>query len=88
MEALKKIGIWFFSLVFVAFIIYRSLDGWIINPPKPVLVKQGTRLFVEEPTSPFMHYLFGSVYIREARENVETGRFEFQKNGQWQQVPD
>jgi hypothetical protein len=88
MEALKKIGTWFFVLVFVAFIIYRNLDGWLINPPKPVLVKQGTRLIVEEPTSPFMHYLFGSVYIREARENAETGKYEFQKGGKWYPIPD
>jgi hypothetical protein len=83
MEILKKVGTWLFALVFLAFIIYRNLDGWLINPPKPVLVKQNTRLFVEEPTSPFMHYLFGSVYIREARKNPETGKYEFEKDGQW-----
>jgi hypothetical protein len=86
MDVLKKIGTWIFAIGFLALIIIKNLDGWIINPPKPVLVKQGSKVVVEEPTSPFMHYLFGSVYIREARENLETGKYEYQKDGKWYQI--
>ncbi len=88
MDALKKIGTWIFALGFLAFIIYRNLDGWFINPPKPEVVMMDGKMWVLEPDNNFMHYMFGSSRLREARENPATGQIEYEKGGQWYKVPE
>ena len=83
MDVLKKIGTAIVTAIAVAVIGYKFCDGWLINPPKPRVFESDGKLWAAEPSSAFMHYLFGSEILRSARKNSTTGQYEFKKNGQW-----
>ncbi|MBU6183472.1 MAG: hypothetical protein KGR46_11770 [Verrucomicrobia bacterium] len=83
MEFLKKIGGWILVPIAVIVIGYNFANGWLINPPQPRVFKDEEKLWVAEPSSPFLHYLFGFETLREARLNPSTGHYEFQKDGRW-----
>lgn len=83
MGVLKKIGSWIAASIAVIVIAYNFFNGWLINSPQPRLYEDRGKLWVAEPSSPFMHYLFGSEITREARQNPSTGQYEFKKDGLW-----
>lgn len=87
MDALKKIGASLAGLILVILVAYNFFDGWFINPPQPRVFKSEGKLWVAEPSSAFMHYLFGSEILREAHRNPSTGHYEFEKDGRWIAVP-
>ncbi len=88
MELLKKIGTWILAIGLLGVIVYRSLDGWIINPAKPEAVILDGKLWVSEPENNFMHYFFGSSRLREARQDLITGGIEYEKDGRWYKLAD
>lgn len=87
MELLKKIGAWIVGAIAVVVIAYNFCNGWLINLPQPRVFKDEGKLWVAEPSSAFMHYIFGSEVLREARWNPLTNHYEFEKDGRWISVP-
>jgi hypothetical protein len=87
MDVSKKMGTVLFTAIAIAVIGYKFCDGWLINPPQPRVFEADGKVWVAEPASAFMHYLFGSEIICAARQNSVTGHYEYQKNGQWISVP-
>jgi hypothetical protein len=83
MEILKKTGSLLVAVLAISVIGYKFFDGWLINPPKPRVFESEGSLWVAEPSSAFMHYLFGTQIFRAARKNSATGKYEFEKDGQW-----
>lgn len=83
METLKKTGSALVAAIAIAVICYKFFDGWLINPPTPRVIESQGSLFVAEPSSSFMHYLFGTEILHPARKNPANGKYEFEKNGQW-----
>ena len=83
MEKLKNVAGWIAGAVLLLLVVYNFSSGWLINPPKPKLLKENGELWVADPANPFLHYLFGAETLRKARQNTATGEYEFQKNGEW-----
>jgi hypothetical protein len=83
MDVLKKFVSWVVGVIAVIVIAYNFFNGWLITTPQPRVFEQNGQLWVAEPTSTLMHYLFGSETLRKARRNIATGKYEFEKDGRW-----